>query len=153
MRRGRLLPWRHSAYVGTSIPSLSRSTRGVTVATALPLGCWWHLSLGYFARSLPRRGGPSVEALRGPSSPVYQTYRVRSSTPRVSRVDPARIGAGVFSGAFRTSQFFGKHPFPPPFLLTRSPLVPASFRPSYLRADNVLSGWLDTLSLCLVRYP
>ena len=100
--------------MGTSLPSRSLRTRGITAAAALPLGYWWNLSLGYFARSLPLRGGPSVEALPGPSFPCNQISCVFRSTPRVSRVLPVRIGAGVYSGAVRTSQSFGRHP-PPPF--------------------------------------
>ena len=42
-----------------------------------------------------------------------------------------------------------KTPFPPPFvLLILRPPFPGSFRPFYLRADNVLGGRLEPLGLC-----
>ena len=75
----------------------------------------WNPSSRYFARSLPRRGGPSVEALTGPSSPVVQVFvRLPAYPACVACTAGSHWGGGLF-GRRPDFPVFRKTPFPPPF--------------------------------------
>ena len=103
-----------SACMGTSFLSLSRSTKGGHCGHSVAPG----LLDGTQARDILPGASP-VEGVP-PSRPSLAHHPLLSRfscvfrpTPRVSRVLPVRIGAGVYSGAVRTSQSFGRHPSPP----------------------------------------
>ena len=141
MRRGRLLPWRHSAYVGTSIPSLSRSTRGGHRGHGVAPRLLVAPKLGIFCSKPP----PSRGSLRrGPPRPIVPCLpdlsRPVSYPARVACRSGPHSGGGL-RGRLPDFPVFRKTSLPPPcFFLF---VLPLSRRHSVRPTSVLITCWAD----------